>query len=57
VRKEEVFSRIKGELQEVQQELQSSQVVSTAPLTIKTTGTGDEPTQLHQITDKFEALL
>jgi hypothetical protein len=56
-KQEEVFSRIKGELQEVQQALQSSRAVSTAPLTIGTTGTGDEPTQLHQITEKVEARL
>jgi hypothetical protein len=57
VKKEEVFNQIKGELQEVQQTLQSSQVVSTAPLTIGTVGTGDEPTHLHQIIDKVEACL
>jgi hypothetical protein len=41
----------------VQQALQSSRAVSTVPLTIGTTGTGDEPTQLHQIVDKVEARL
>jgi hypothetical protein len=56
-KQEEVFSRIKGELQEVQQALQSSRAVSTVPLTIGTTGTGDDPTQLHQIADKVEARL
>jgi hypothetical protein len=49
-----VFSRINGELQEVQQALQSSRAVSTAPLTI---GTGNEPTQLHQITEKVKSHL
>jgi hypothetical protein len=57
VKQEEVFSRIKGELQEVQQALQSSRAVSTAPLTIGTEEPGDEPAQLHQITDKVEARL
>jgi hypothetical protein len=57
VKQEEVFSRIKGELQEVQQALQSSQVFSTMPLTIGTIGTSNEPTQLHQIVDKVETHL
>jgi hypothetical protein len=41
----------------VKQALQSSQVVSTIPLIRGTSGTGDEPTQLHQIADKVEARL
>ena len=57
VKQEEVFSRIKGEIQEVQQELQSNRAVSTAPLTTEIIGIGDEPTQLHQIADKVEARL
>jgi hypothetical protein len=56
-KQEEVFSRIKAELQEVQQALQSSCVVSTAPLTVGTPELGDEPTQLHQIVDTVEAHL
>ena len=31
--------------------------MSTVPFTIGTTGTGDEPTQLHQIVNKVEARL
>jgi hypothetical protein len=56
-KQEELFNRIKGELKEVQQAFQSSQVVSTVPLISRTLGTGDEPTQLHQITDQVEASL
>jgi hypothetical protein len=56
-KQEELFNRIKGELKEVQQAVQSSQVVSTAPLIRETSGTGDEPTQLHQIADQVEARL
>jgi hypothetical protein len=57
VKQEEVFSRIKGELQEVQQALQSSRAVSIVPSTSGTEEPGDEPAQLHQITDKVEARL
>jgi hypothetical protein len=56
-KKQELFNRIKGELKEVQQALQSSQAVSTTPMIRKTSGTCDEPTQLHQITDQVEACL
>jgi hypothetical protein len=56
-KQEELFNRIKGELKEVQQALQSSQAVSTMPLIRGPSGTGDEPTQLHQIIDQVEALL
>ena len=56
-KKEEIFNQIKGELKEVKQELQSSQAVSTAPLISRPSRTGDEPTQLHQITDQVEARL
>jgi hypothetical protein len=41
----------------VQQALWSSQVVSTAPLTMEIPGIGDDPTQLRQITEKVEARL
>jgi hypothetical protein len=54
-KKEELFNRIKGELKEVQQELQSSQAVSTIPLIRKTSGTCDESKQLHQIAHQIEA--
>jgi hypothetical protein len=56
-KQEEIFNRIKGKPQEVQQALQSSQAVSTAPLISGTSGTGDEPTHLHQIVDQVEARL
>jgi hypothetical protein len=56
-KQEEVFSRIKAELQEVQQALQSSRAVSTAPLTVGTPELGDEPAQLHRIVDTVEAHL
>jgi hypothetical protein len=57
VKQEEVFSRIKDELQGVKQALQSSRVVSTAPLSAGTSELGDEPTQLHRIADTVEANL
>ena len=56
-KQEEIFNRLMGEIQEVQQALQSSRVISTMPLMMGTTGTGDEPTQLHQIIKKVEAHL
>jgi DNA-directed RNA polymerase specialized sigma subunit len=56
-KQEEIFNRIKGELQEVQQALQSSRAVSTVPLIRGTSGTGDEPTHLHQIIDQVKAHL
>jgi hypothetical protein len=52
-----VFNQIKVELQGVQQALQSSRAVSTVPLPSKTPELGDEPAQLHQITDTVEAHL
>lgn len=56
-KQEEVFSQIKDELQGVQQTLQSSRAVSTAPLTVGTPELGDGPTQLHRIADTVEACL
>jgi ElaB/YqjD/DUF883 family membrane-anchored ribosome-binding protein len=56
-KKEEIFNRIKGELKEVQQALQSNQEVSTIPLISGTSGIGNEPTQLHQIIDQVESRL
>jgi NTP pyrophosphatase (non-canonical NTP hydrolase) len=52
-----VFSRIKVELQEVQQALQSSRAVSTVPLSARTSEIGDEPAQIHWIADTVEAHL
>jgi hypothetical protein len=56
-KKEEVFHRIKNELQGVQQTLQSSWVVSVAPLSVGTSELGDELAQLHRIADTVEAHL
>jgi heme-binding NEAT domain protein len=56
-KKEELFHQITGKFKEAQQALQSSQAVSTVSLTMEISGTGDEPTQLHQITEKVEARL
>jgi hypothetical protein len=55
--KQEMYSRIEIELQGVQQKLQSKCVVSTVPLLVGTPEVGDDPTQLHQITDSVEARL
>jgi hypothetical protein len=56
-KQEEVFHRIKDELQGVQQALQSSRAVSTVPLSAGTSELGDEPAQLHRIADTVEARL
>jgi hypothetical protein len=53
-KQDELFNRIMGKFKETQQALQSSQEVSTASLTMEISGTDDEPTQLRQITEKFE---
>jgi hypothetical protein len=53
-KQEELFNRIKGELQEVKHALPSIQVVSIVPLIRETLGIGDDPTQLHQIVDQVE---
>jgi hypothetical protein len=57
VKQEQMYNRIEIELQGVQQALQSSRAVSTAPLTAGTVEPGDEPTQLHRIADMVEAHL
>jgi hypothetical protein len=56
-KQEEVFNRIKDELQGVQHALQSSHTISTLPLSARTLELGYEPSQLHQITDIVEARL
>jgi DNA-directed RNA polymerase specialized sigma subunit len=56
-KQEEIFNQIKGELQEVQQALQSSRAVSTVPFISGTSRIGDEPTHLHQIANQVEARL
>jgi hypothetical protein len=56
-KQEEVFNRIKVELQGVQQALQSSRTVSTVPPSLETPELGDEPAQLHRIADTVEAHL
>jgi hypothetical protein len=57
VKQEKMYNRIEIELQGVQQALQSSRAVSTAPLTTGTVEPGDEPAQLHRIVDMVEAHL
>jgi hypothetical protein len=52
-----MYNHIDIELQGVHQALQSNCAVSIKPLTTGTVKPGDEPTQLHQITDTIEALL
>jgi hypothetical protein len=56
-KQEEMYNLIDIELQGVQQALQSSHAISTAPLTAGTIEPRDEPAQLHQIVDKVEARL
>jgi hypothetical protein len=56
-KQEEMYNRIEVELQGVQQALQSSRTVSTAPLPLGTPELGDEPAQLHRIADTVEAHL
>jgi hypothetical protein len=56
-KQEQMYNRIEIELQGVQQALQSSRTVSTAPLTAGTVEPGDEPAQLHRIVDMVEAHL
>jgi hypothetical protein len=43
-KQEDLFHQIMREFKEVQQALQSSQAVSTVPLTMEISGIGDEPT-------------
>jgi hypothetical protein len=56
-KQEEVFSRIKDELQGVHQELQSSHAVSTMPLSVGTQELDDMPSQLHRISYTVDAHL
>jgi hypothetical protein len=56
-KQEVMYNRIEIEIQGVQQELQSSPAVSTAPLPLGTLEMGDEPAQLHRIADTIEAHL
>jgi hypothetical protein len=56
-RQEEMYNRIEVKLQGVHHALQSSRIVSIAPLPLETLELGDEPSQLHQLTDTIEALL
>jgi hypothetical protein len=56
-KQEAMYSQIEIELQGVQQALQSRHTVSTAPLSVGTPEEGDEPAQLHRITDSVEARL
>jgi hypothetical protein len=52
-----MYNRIEIKLQGVQQELQSSHAVSTAPLLEGTTKEGDEPVQLCNIANTIEVCL
>jgi hypothetical protein len=54
---EEIYNRIKVELQGVQQTLQSSCTVSTAPFPLETPELGDESSQHHRIAGTFESRL
>jgi hypothetical protein len=56
-KQKEMYNKIEVELQGVQQALQSSRAVSTAPLSLGTPELGDEPTQLHRLADTVEAHL
>jgi hypothetical protein len=57
VKKETMYNRIEIALQGVQQALQSSHTVSTAPLPEGTPEEEDEPLQLCKIADTFEVCL
>jgi two-component sensor histidine kinase len=56
-KQEEVFHRIKDELQGVQQELQSSRATFTAPLPLETPEMEYESAELHRIADIVKAFL
>jgi hypothetical protein len=56
-KQEAMYNRINIELQGVQQALQSNCAVSTLPLSTRTPELGDEPSQLHRITETVEAHL
>jgi hypothetical protein len=56
-KQEELFHRITSVFKEAQQALQSNQAVSMTLLIMEISRTGDEPTQLCQITEKVEARL
>jgi hypothetical protein len=57
VKKEEMYNRIEVNIQGVKHALQSICLVSTMPLPLGTTELGDEPAQLHHLTDTVEARL
>jgi hypothetical protein len=56
-KKEEMYDRLKFEFSGVQQTLQSSHIVSIAPLSSGEPELGDEPAQLHRLVDAVEARL
>jgi hypothetical protein len=56
-KQEAMYDRIETELRGVQQALQSSRAVSTAPPPSEEPELGDEPAQLHRIADVTEAHL
>ena len=49
-----MYDRIEFELQGVKRSLQSSHIVSIAPLQSGEPELGDEPTQLHRLADTTE---
>jgi hypothetical protein len=57
VKQEQMYSQTEIALQGVQQVLQSSQAISTAPLPEGTTEVGDESLQLCKIVDTFKVCL
>jgi hypothetical protein len=57
VKQEQIYNRIEIGLQEVQQALQSSHAISTAPLLEETTEVGEELVQLRKIVDTVEVHL
>jgi hypothetical protein len=56
-KQEEMYDRIEVKLQGVQQSLQFSRSVSTAPLPSGEQELGDEPSQLRRLADATEAHL
>jgi hypothetical protein len=56
-KQEAMYDKIETEMRGVQQALHSSRAVSTAPPPLKEPKLGDEPAQLHRITDATEAHL
>jgi hypothetical protein len=56
-KQETMYDRIEKELKDIQQAIQSSRAVSTAPSSTESVELGDEPTQLRRLADATEARL